>query len=166
MFSRQISFYKRKIDEVKKEVNDKTVKMVANGIGFNLDTLEEEFKANSVEFKKLAYVIAKSLSKGAIDVKSETYCSVIVHFAEQFGVDYKLFAGFCLPEDHPKYQSELEKIEKAKEKGDLHINIATHSYVEIEDKVYELFGNAFSGIAHMDVVELKDDNEEAEEDVC
>lgn len=152
MFNKQIDYYKRKINEVKEKVNDKTLSITAKMLNFDLEKLEDEFKNNSVEFKKFAYSVAKSLSKGA--VKSEVYCGVIIYFAEKYEMNYKLYAGFCLPEDHPKYKDEVKKVEDLKAEGKEHPCVATHTYVEIDDKTYELFNNSFSGIGHIDVVEL------------
>lgn len=156
MFAKQIDFYKRRIAEVRDKVGNKNVELVAKQIEFNYKNLEEEFKNNTNEFKKFAYSVCKSIIPG--DVASETYVGVVSYYAKKFEQDYKIFAGFCLPESHPKYEDEKAKIEAKKAEGVEHPAIATHSYMEIGDKCYEIFGgNEFSHIGHIDVVEVKED---------
>ena len=129
MFNKQIDYYKRKIQEVKGKVSSKNLELIAKSIGFDYENLENEFKENSIAFKKFAYSVTKTLSTDGI--KSE-----------------------ILPEDHPKYKDEVKKVEDLKAEGKEHPCVATHTYVEINDKTYELFNNTFSGIGHIDVVEL------------
>ena len=152
MFNKQIDYYKRKIQEVKGKVSSKNLELIAKSIGFDYENLENEFKENSIAFKKFAYSVTKTLSTDGI--KSEIYSGVVIYFAEKFELDYKIYAGFCLPEDHPKYKDEVKKVEDLKDEGKEQPCVATHTNDEIKDKTYELFNNTFSGIGHIDVVEL------------
>ena len=153
MFKKQMDYYKRHVEDVKKKMGTKDVVMLAKSINFDLDTLEEAFKSNTNEFKKFGYVLAKSIVSGA--VSSDIYAGVVAFYAEKYNLDYKVYTGFCMPNDHPKHDDAVRDFDNKKESGAEHPMLPNHVFIEIDDKFYELFENEFSNIDHIDFVEIR-----------
>lgn len=153
MFNKQLDYFKRQMLSVKDKMQSRNVEMIAKSIYFNMESLEDAFKDNTNEFKKLGYLISKSINPGVSG--SWAYVGVVCHYAEEFKLDYKVYAGFCLPDNHHKLDEAKEDFEEQKKNGIEHPLVPNHMYVEIGENVYELYDNAFSGIEHIDCIEME-----------
>lgn len=107
---------------------------------FNLD----DFKANNDNFKKVAGDFAVKFASGInCCVGYSALCAVC---AEACGLDYKLYAGFCLKPNFANKDEEIRRFNQRKAEGVVHPGISTHTYLECNGNCYEFFSGDFDSI--------------------
>ena len=113
--------------------------------------LKDELLADSESFRKTALAVAR-IMPGIVSCTS--YSAAVTRIADICGVDYKVYAGFCIPNNYARYEEDLKGYKNAKDKGVEHPVFPSHAFVMIDDKFYDYMNNTYDGINHLDYEEI------------
>lgn len=153
VFDSQIAHYKEKFHSTMDNISIKEIEASARSNGLTDEFLKAGLLVNSEKFRLFCYNFAKTLMPG--HVSCTTYAAVVATIATKYGIDYKVYSGFCLPISSPKYFDEKSNFDKRKaETGEEHPIFATHVYLVINDNYYEYYNGDTSNIDHIDCVEI------------
>lgn len=153
IFNSQVEHYRDKFYSTLDAITTKAIETSAKSNGVTDEFLKTGLLENSEGFRKFCYNFAKTLMPGR--VSCTTYAAVVASVARKFDLDYKVYSGFCLPMNNPKYAVEKDNFDKRKaESGDEHPIFATHVYLTINDNIYEYYNGDTSNIDHIDCVEI------------
>ena len=121
----------------------------------NKEDLSKELLNNSDTFKALVETMANTLDE---DITCATYTAIVTYLAKQLNIDYKVYGGFCMKKNNPRYKEKLQEFKDNKALNeDEHPSPTTHIYAEINGKTYDYFyGETDVEIDHIDVVDLEE----------
>ena len=149
MWKKTLEHYKVKFNDAKESINidniDSKIKMKG------ITDVKSELLANSDNFRSLALEIA-DIMPGKVSCTS--YAAAVAVIAEKCGIDYKVYGGFCIPNNYGRYEDDLLAFKKGKDAGKKHPFFATHVFVMINDKYYEYINGVFEGVDHLDYEEI------------
>lgn len=150
VFYKQVEHYTDKFKSNYKALNKIDINRIARDSG--VSDLKVELEKNSDAFKNLVLKVASIISIGR--VSCVVYAAVVARIANDLGLDYTVYAGFCVRSDYPSLEKDLAYFNKKKAEGDEHPLLATHVYTTINGVDYEYFNSDTSGINHIDVVKI------------
>lgn len=136
-----------------KRFNNLKMEYVCGKTKFDSSKLEEKLKDNTDDFKAFIKFIA-NMYGGTTNQLSYMYASVIIYFADLLGLEYKVYAGFCLPKEILTYKAQMSAYNEGKTDGAEHPCMANHVYVVIGDNTYECYNDFTDNIEKIDVVEI------------
>lgn len=148
VYNKLLGMYKSKFRELVEKIPSDSITSRMAQASINEDILKQSLLTNSQEFRDFAYKIANSLVVGRISCT--TYAAVVAKIAEQLGVDYKAYAGFCLQTNSSNYR----KNKDGWENSGAYQEMPTHVFLMIGNKFYEWYNGDTSNIDHLDAVEI------------
>lgn len=150
LFEKQVNQYTDKFNQLYAMLGKKDVKALYNKCG--ISNVEEELKGNTKAFKEATLKIAITLMPG---IPSCTiYAAIVASLCESLGISFVVKAGTCIKTSLPSYEKDKAHIAAKKAEGIEHPLMATHVYLEVADIIYEYYAGDFSGIDHIDCVEI------------
>lgn len=152
IFETQIKHYTEKFEELLTTLESKNLVQVAGGIP--VSNLEAELRENSANFRSTALKIASSMMPGR--VSCTTYAAVCARICEEYGIPYKVYAGFCLKENHATREKDISYFNEKKASGIEHPMMATHVYLEANGISYEYYSGDTANIEHIDCVVISE----------
>ena len=124
----------------------KIVKTGAN-LHYNSYLFPEQHKDE--KFEKFVLTYAKIMPGR---VSCTTYAAAVAKIADDLGVKYRIYAGFCVPKSFPKYEEDKKAFKEKRDNGVEHPMFPTHVYLETAKGVIYEYYNGEKDIDHIDSV--------------
>lgn len=152
LFEKQVKHYTDKYKDTKKIFDERDYNVYMGMLGIkDKDALKGAFESNNELFEQFILLYAKIMPG---KISCTTYAAAVAKLCEDFGVNYKVYTGFCMPKSYVKYKEDKKAYEDKKKKGVEHPMFPTHVYLETSDKkIYEYY-NGDKDIDHIDVVRI------------
>lgn len=147
LFEKQIKHYTEKYNETKKLFNEKDYTVIQKVSG--ITDLKSAFEANDEKFEKFVLTYAKIMPGR---VSCTTYAAAVAKIADDLGVKYRIYAGFCVPKSFPKYEEDKKAFKEKRDNGVEHPMFPTHVYLETAKGVIYEYYNGEKDIDHIDSV--------------
>ena len=152
MFEPNVEQYKKKFNGLVNNISEMSLFSIAKSYGVSEEVLRSGLETNNETFRRFCLNYASTLMPGR--VSCTTYAAVVACVAKMLGVQYKVYAGFCLQKNSPRYQKDRGDWQAKRDTGEVHPFFANHVFTEISGVAYEYFNGDFDNIDHVDVVEI------------
>lgn len=152
MFEPQVEHYKKKYTSLVNSISAMSIMSIAKSYGVSEEALRSGLETNNETFRRFCLNYASTLMPGR--VSCTTYAAVVACVAKMLGVECKVYTGFCLQKNSPRYQKDRGDWDAKHNAGEAHPFFANHVFAVISGVPFEYFNGDFDGIDHVDVVEI------------